>query len=176
MKPISRRQFSQRLINVLMYGGFTHFTFTTAVMATDSLPLQPSLCPGGGHEQDLCLPTTGKQSETDICPGGRDTEDVCLPEQGYTDYCPGEKMPEDKCPPSGDRAEDRCSTGRPEADICTAGILIGGKSPDQCPMQNASTDDCKPNEDDRFDVCWSGLPKDDECESSGGRTTDEWLR
>lgn len=172
MKNISRRQFAHRLFRVLMAGGFAHFTFTDTVLATDS-PFLPPICPGGGHSQDFCQPATSESEETDTCPGGRDTEDVCLPELQYSDDCPGEKLPEDVCPPSGDRAEDKCSTGRPEADICTPGILIGGQSPDQCPTQNASTDDCTPSESSQFDVCWSGLPTDDECETDGGRATDE---
>lgn len=174
MKDISRRKFSQRFLHILMYGGLSHFAVTRTVMATDlSIPTQSTLCPGGGHDQDLCLPASGKQPETDTCPGGKNTEDVCLPEQGYSDSCPGEKMPEDECSPSGDRDNDRCSTGRPDADICAPGVLIGGKSPDQCPAQNATTDDCTPSEDERFDVCYSGLPSDDECEPTSGRETDE---
>lgn len=74
MQNISRRQFAHRLFQILMAGGFAHFTFTDTVLATDS-PFLPPLCPGGGHSQDFCQPATSESEETDTCPGGRDMED-----------------------------------------------------------------------------------------------------
>lgn len=174
MQNVSRRQFSRRLLHVLLYGEFAHFTFANMAKAQSLIPpLLPPICPGGGHNQDLCLPATLEGDETDVCPGGKNTEDVCLPEQGYTDACPGEKMPEDECQLNDDRNEDLCLTGLADADVCVPGILIKGQSPDQCPAQNTSTDVCNLDENSKFDVCWSSLPQDDECAPDGGRETDE---
>lgn len=54
MQKVTRRQFSQRVLRVLMYGGFTHFALADVAKAMDpTLPYQPPLCPGGGHNQDL---------------------------------------------------------------------------------------------------------------------------
>lgn len=168
----SRRSFIQRLTQVLAYGGLTHFAFSKLANADESSTPGFISCPGGRSGKDDCK-INSKGVETDRCPGGGPAEDVCLPAQGLKDECPGERWPQDECPPSGDRAEDVCNTGLPEADVCDPVILIGGESPDQCPAQNASTDVCRETDAVMFDVCWSGLPNDDACAPDGGFETDE---
>lgn len=168
----SRRSFIQRLTQVLAYGGLTHFAFSKLANAGGLSTPGFISCPGGRSDNDDCK-INSKGVETDRCPGGGPAEDVCLPEQNLRDDCPGERWPQDECPKSGDRAEDICTTGLSEADVCNPDILIEGKSTDQCPAQNASTDVCDVTKNHNFDVCWSGLPVDDECTPDGDSSTDE---
>ena len=132
MQNISCRQFAHRLFQILMAGGFAHFTFTDTVLATDS-PFLPPLCPGGGHSQDFCQPATSESEESDTCPGGRDTEDVCLPELKYSDDC---RANADSCllsMPAGDEPclQDRCE----EEDLCRENDSCGTE--DVCEASDA---------------------------------------
>lgn len=155
-RAMSRRVFAQRLTDLFLFGGLSHFAIAsvTQKIATTS-------------DEVLCTPRVGSTPETDECPGGGPSYDICKPAQGYADKCPGEKMPEDECPPDGNRKEDRCDTGFPSADICVPGVTSSAGTSDQCQSGKSEDDLCDVSVDEK-DICYSGIsPEPDACPPDG---------
>lgn len=175
MTQQSRRQFSQGLLQAIMYGGLVHFAVLDFARSATSIPEPDYDCPGGRNPQDTCEPVSKGVRETDFCPGGGPEEDICNPGQKYYDSCPGEMAPQDECPEDGARGTgyftlDECASARQDADVCMPSEILGGTASDQCQSGRDLEDLCEESEASlRLDVCPSGIsPEPDKCTRDGG--------
>ena len=160
---LSRRDFAQRLAQLLAYGGLAHFSLSGNVLAGNpriACSNGEDTCRSFSHDHcwkpgaddscairsspDLCVFARGQgddvcdSKEADDCRGG--VGDVCQPSVGNPDNCPG---------------------GGPGIDECNSDIK-GDK--DECPGEMMPKDECPPSGDRKEDLCDTGYKGSDICE------------